>query len=484
MSRQDADAQPAEPFRIHTAPMDLADETRFLGLVTGRTFAQNLGVSSIGLAIPGLDVLRVLLTGIFNDTALEALARNRVMKIEEVSYLLVSEDHPLPSQPIPVLALGLSPEEFGRITNQTGIVCTVFVPRTEAELETYLSMYPISGEVRVQKSAQASELTDTHRERLEWFEKRYETIAHGEFGPGASQVYLGQGEPQRCRYCGDASPDVTFSTKAHAFPEQIGNKALIDLNECDRCNKHFSKWVENDFGKWTNPMRTTGRVNGKGLPTLRSSDKTFRIEATDSKNLKIQLAKDDPRYSLDTETRTVTLRMERQPYVPMGVFKCMVKMALAVMPQEESRACEHLKKWILQEGHTYESYRYRPLEIVTHFLPGPLPNDRFRYRLLRRRPEHPECLFMVFVLEFSNLVLQIILPMHNEDRAILEAGNYELALAPHRGGTRAHEETYGPSSWEAIDMSGVELVRREHAPMNWHYDELIELPPDSPDSPN
>ncbi|MFS2049368.1 HNH endonuclease [Variovorax sp. Varisp41] len=474
MTTPNTDAQPAEPVRIHTPPMDLADNVRFLGFITGRTLVQHQGAPGLGLAISDLDELRVLLAGIFTDEALEVLEREGVLEIEGISFFLLSEGRSTSLPSMPVLALALSPEKLGGAHCIAEATYTVFVPRTVADLENYLSIYPMSGAVQIQRSVPELELTEAHRERSDWFEERYETIAYSDFGPESSTTYLGQDAQRRCRYCGDTSPDVTFSTKAHAFPEQIGNKALIDLNECDRCNKHFSKWVEDDFGKWTLPMRSLGRVNGKGIPTFQSSDKAFRVEAQDAKNLKIRLAKDDPRHVLDMESNTVTLKLERQPYVPMGVFKCLVKMALAVMPQEEALACEHLKKWILQESHTFESYPYRPLNIYTQFLPGPLPNDRFQYCLLRRRAQYPEFPFMIFVLQFSNLVLQIILPMHKEDRAIIEAGKFEMALFPHLGGLKEHEDTYGPSGSKTIDMSGFGVVRREHETMNFHFDKMID----------
>jgi hypothetical protein len=456
--------------------MDQADDARFLGFIAGRALVQHQGAPGLGLALPDLGELQVLLAGIFTDDALAVLEREGALKIEGNSFFLLSEDRSKSLLPIPVLMLALSPEKIAVAQGIAEATCTVFVPRTGADLEKYLSIYPMSGAVQIQQSVPELELTEAHRKRSDWFEERYETIAYADFGPESKPTYLGNSVQRRCRYCGDASPKATFRKKAHAFPEQIGNKALIDLSECDQCNKHFSEWVEDDFGKWTLPMRSLGRVNGKGIPTFLSSDKAFRVEGQDTKNLKMRLPKDDPRHVLDMKSNTFTLKLERQPYVPMGVFKCLVKMALAVMPEEEALACAHLKKWILQESHTFKSYPYRPLNIYTQFLPGPLPNDRFQYCLLRRRAQYQEFPFMIFVLQFSNLVLQIVLPMHKEDLAIIEAGKFEMALFPHLGGLKEHEDAYGPSGSKTIDMSGVEVVRHEHETMTFHFDKMIEMP--------
>jgi hypothetical protein len=224
-------------------------------------------------------------------------------------------------------------------------------------------------------------------ERMRWFNERYDDIAHGVLASGARRIYVGHKADRQCRYCGKTYPAVRFRKVAHAFPEQIGNKTLIDYLECDTCNEHFSTMVEDDFAKWTMPLRTIGRVQGKrGGPTHKTADEKMRVEATAPQNLHVETIRDDPRYSVDKGNHTITFTMARQPYVPMGVFKCLVKMAIAVMPTEETLRCSHLKRWILEPNHTYESYPYKPLNVIHQAIPGPLPHDRIGYCLLRRRP--------------------------------------------------------------------------------------------------
>ncbi len=233
-----------------------------------------------------------------------------------------------------------------------------------------------------------------------WFDRHYDIVSHLALGPNSERVHLGDKTKRVCRYCGLAEPEVEFKKLAHAIPDQVGNDWLFDHEECDDCNEHFAKWVEDDFAKWTLPWRSMGRIKGKkGIPSHKSNDKKFRIDATKEQpnqealgeniprpDLKIQLGLNDARYELDEASNTVKLTLERQPYVPMGVFKCLVKMAVAVMPPEERQRCAHLKRWILLAEHTFESYPYKPLNLIYQFVPGPLPNDRVNYWLLRRKP--------------------------------------------------------------------------------------------------
>ena len=327
-------------------------------------------------------------------------------------------------------------------------------------------------------------------ECLELFNARYDVVRAYAFQPGDDRVYLGDKLKKVCRYCGRADPEVKFKKLAHAIPDQVGNDWLFDYEECDTCNGDFAKWVEDDFAKWTHPWRTLGRIKGKkGVPSMKSNDQKFRIDATvDSTpsetgagavrhGLEIRMGVNDVRHELDEANKTVRLTLDRPAYVPMGVFKCLVKMAIAIMPPEEEQKCDHLKKWILRPTHTFESYAYRPLRVLYQLAPGPLPNDRVACYLLRRKPDSADdCLYMQFILLLSNHVLQIALPMHVEDHKQLEAGKFTTALWPNTWADVEHQARYGRTGHKSYDMSGVETVRGDSTSMVFSYDQLIDLP--------
>jgi hypothetical protein len=55
--------------------------------------------------------------------------------------------------------------------------------------------------------------------------------------------------------------------------------------------------IEDDFAKWTMPLRTLGRVQGKrGAPTHKTSDENLRIDVESPHELKISVLAEDPRY--------------------------------------------------------------------------------------------------------------------------------------------------------------------------------------------
>jgi hypothetical protein len=308
-------------------------------------------------------------------------------------------------------------------------------------------------------------------EKMKWFADRYEVIAQGLLLPDADRVYLGEKAHRVCRYCGHCPPDVNFANVAHAFPEQIGNNTLIDNLECDSCNRHFANLVEDDFAKWTMPFRTLGRVIGKsGIPTHKTSDDQLRIEATNPYNLRVTAAANDARYSVDHTSHTIKFQMARQPHVPMGVFKCLVKMAMAVLPADETEDVSHLKQWILERTHTFESYQYKPLNVISQAIPGPLPHAQIGFCLFRRRPDCDSAPYMIFVLQFSNYIFQITLPMHAEDAALLNGAPFAVGLFPHIWGTAAFEDAYGCSGHRVDDLSSTCKVADNAVTIFYSYD--------------
>jgi hypothetical protein len=81
---------------------------------------------------------------------------------------------------------------------------------------------------------------------------------------------------------------------------------------------------------------------------------------------------------------------------------------------------------------------------------------------------------MMFVLQFANVLLQIALPMHEHDDAILNGEPFELLPFPHLGEMRDFESQFGRSELRVLDMSGVERVRGESESISLRYSQLIE----------
>lgn len=65
-----------------------------------------------------------------------------------------------------------------------------------------------------------------------------------------------------CIFCG-ARGKAYFTQKAHAISESLGNKNLIQNEECDKCNSFFGEHIENHFAEYLKLFRSMYRVKGK-----------------------------------------------------------------------------------------------------------------------------------------------------------------------------------------------------------------------------
>lgn len=118
--------------------------------------------------------------------------------------------------------------------------------------------------------------------------ERYELDEYVIDSPAQPKVHLGRGEPLRCRYCDQSAPQTTFREVSHAIPMFLGNKTIIDLLECDRCNHHFSSYLEDSFANYTLPYRPFQRTRGRGgVPVYK--DKNFRVSTIGLDRLEFHL---------------------------------------------------------------------------------------------------------------------------------------------------------------------------------------------------
>ena len=177
----------------------------------------------------------------------------------------------------------------------------------------------------------------------------YESYAHY-FLDAQSRTYFGCKNDRKCRYCSRTSQVVNFKNEAHAIPQLVGNNALFSSDECDDCNKFFSETIEDSFGKLILPLRTVYGISGKsGVPAFKTRDKTARVDV-DKENLHVSITDrgTDPLFVDDPDSKKLSATLETQPYVPILVYKCLVKMALAIMPVEELEHFARTLKWLLE----------------------------------------------------------------------------------------------------------------------------------------
>lgn len=256
---------------------------------------------------------------------------------------------------------------------------------------------------------------------LSYFDSNYTIIASHMNLLKGKKIFIGNKENKTCRYCGEKEPKVNFKIEAHAIPEFTGNKTLIAYDECDTCNELFSRIIEDHFGKYLGANRTLSQIHGKkGVPTYKGKDGKSRISMEET-GLKITGYENDPIFEMDLESKTITITAHRQPYIPAAVFKCIVKMAVAISPDSLLSELSHLTKWIRESEHKYETFPYKPLVAFEQFTPGPMPYPGVTLFLLKRKPMVTSVPYLQFIVAFGNSMFQIIVPMPEQDRQLMNA---------------------------------------------------------------
>jgi hypothetical protein len=299
--------------------------------------------------------------------------------------------------------------------------------------------------------------------------------------PHARKVRVQDKAGLACRYCHRSPPDVTFRAEAHAAPELLGVGALVSPDECDTCNELFSRTLDDSLGKYLGASRTLSQLRGKGgVPAYKAKDGSLVIRLG-AEGLQVRSAENAGLVQVDSAAGTIRFQYERQPYIPVCVYKAFVKMAVAIMPEHELAAFQDTISWLLEPPESQTAAFFSPLALLVGFVPGQLPTPGAIFMVLRRTGRADELPYCVFIAAFGNFIFELVVPSRQHDAAL--AGK-DLILptfpTPFDQGSEK-----GPPAWRAIDCSGTTPVQGKKASLVLQCDEIVEAPvePEVPGEP-
>lgn len=156
----------------------------------------------------------------------------------------------------------------------------------------------------------------------------------------------------QCMFCKKPFKFWGKKDTAHAVPECLGNKKLINFCECYECNHLFGEIAENHLGKFIMPYRIINETFGKGKYRNVVKDKseddnlsygTYRFEQ--KKNAPVFQSKTfDVHNMLIEKVGAMKLEMTkngakfsipRQKYEPQMVYVSLLKIAYTLLPIAE-----------------------------------------------------------------------------------------------------------------------------------------------------
>jgi len=223
----------------------------------------------------------------------------------------------------------------------------------------------------------------------------------------SQKIYLGK-EPKKCRFC--IEPDVTFNNDAHAFPEFISNKFLLSHHECDTCNTHFGETVETHMANFMQVSHAVSGTKGKKnkIPKYQRSGIALNSNGNhiDIKNVDVESLSD----------KQFAINLTNPAFVPIAVYKCLTKMALTLIPEEELLYFSNTIDWIKEKHHNNSTYTFDKLISIYSYSPNAFP---FVSAILLKRKKNVQNNFpyVIFRLTYSNFSFQSYLPLCTLDQA-------------------------------------------------------------------
>ena len=313
----------------------------------------------------------------------------------------------------------------------------------------------------------------TFEKRLKYFEEKYSLIYSGHLGKGKKE-YIGI-KNDTCRFCAKSTPEVTFKTQAHAVPEFLGNHQLILNNECDTCNTFFSNKLENNLDKYTKPYRIIAQIKGKKkIPNYKTKDKKSRVDFDTGELPAISFQQGSKFVSLNADKNDIKTTFHLEPYLPCAVYKCLIKIAMSVISEDELKDFKGVTKWILEEDQKI-GWPFSPLILLRTFIPGPRPNKKTAIMVLKLVEKEIGLPYCYLVLCFGNIAYQIYIPTDSE---IKECQNTTVNKQVTRFPLPFEENwAYGNLQYDEDNLSSCESVKDGELPINYHTDKITEIDP-------
>ena len=243
----------------------------------------------------------------------------------------------------------------------------------------------------------------------EYFDKNYAIVFQTLLDMDKQTVLLNDNNCT-CRFCKKTNKEVKFSNKCHAAPEFLGNKKIITKNECDFCNHKYANLLEDDLSKYTLPMRIMTRIYGKnGIPKYKDQqDNSLKFEEI----YKISTNSNNQFITTDIDNNKLKLQFNIQPFIPIKVYKALVRIALNCIPKEYFDKFT-LIGWLESDNDLGNLTTFYTTIINETFCIVP---PSFNIYLFIRKNDKLPVPYCQMILQTNNNFLQVIIPFLNEDK--------------------------------------------------------------------
>lgn len=176
---------------------------------------------------------------------------------------------------------------------------------------------------------------------------KYKNLSSRNFGDSDKNS---SGE-RSCIYCLKKEGDVSFSNESHAIPEFLGNRYLINYNECDICNSFFCQTIEDALDKYTRIYRTLNLIKNKNRKIIKamSIDGKSSTRYNSDKDIYEIIGRLDKDFFVDYENKTIKTINEVHKHRPINVYKAFFKITYGLLPKNERENFKKSRSWLMSK---------------------------------------------------------------------------------------------------------------------------------------
>ena len=283
-------------------------------------------------------------------------------------------------------------------------------------------------------------------------------------------TFLGNESERICRFCKKTNAEVSFDNISHAIPEFVNNHSLVSYYECDTCNSKFSRTLETHMSNYMKVFHTLSQVRGKkGVPSFVKGGEKSGIRFTSNGLNASHHEGERENFIINEVDKTLTFKVIRDTYIPIAIYKCLTKMALTIMDEDELQYFQNTLEWINEEEHDTSSFTISNLKCICSLTPGPLPHDFTTCLLFKRKENHIDNVpYIQFLLAYGNFTFQIYLPMSEKDP---NNGEYSMTPIPT---PFDFENEFGAPKYSILDFTSTKKVKNEEVNMTMSYKSMEE----------
>ncbi|OMP80140.1 hypothetical protein [[Flexibacter] sp. ATCC 35208] len=239
------------------------------------------------------------------------------------------------------------------------------------------------------------------------FWKKYSLLNSSKFFEKGSKD-----EKTYCRFCKKSPGETTFNEITHLLPELLGRNQIYTSQECDKCNHVFSDY-ESHLATFVRPFLTMLGIQGKrGVPIFqsrsdgRNQDLVTKVLYSEGK--RSVFAGKDSDVKIDYDNHQLSILFRHPPFVPLKIYKALVKIGMSLMPVEFDVYCNHIYKWLLSAEDNIDFINYGFMTTLNGVYWREPGADLYQANHIYTKKEaFPE---YTLVLRFANQVFQIYLP--------------------------------------------------------------------------